>query len=82
MPLERINWALWLRKVEQSIYEKLSIAIYQLHPLEEISFQGLGFHLVRHFADDLSYKRQNDMNILTIKKSFAALWKDYNLQKS
>jgi anti-sigma regulatory factor (Ser/Thr protein kinase) len=42
-------------------------------PLEEISFQGLGFHLVRHYADNLTYKRQNDMNILTIKKSFAAL---------
>ena len=42
-------------------------------PLDEISFQGLGFHLVRHYADNLSYKRQNDMNILTIKKSFAAL---------
>lgn len=42
-------------------------------PLDEISFQGLGFHLVRHYADNLSYKRQNNMNVLTIKKSFAAL---------
>jgi len=39
-------------------------------PLEEISFQGLGFHMVRHLADDLSYQRLEGQNILTIKKIY------------
>jgi serine/threonine-protein kinase RsbW len=39
-------------------------------PLEEISFQGLGFHLVRHMADHLSYKRLEGQNILTIMKNY------------
>ncbi len=39
-------------------------------PLEEISFQGLGFHMVRHLADHLSYQRVKGQNILTIKKTF------------
>ncbi|MEI6456673.1 MAG: ATP-binding protein [bacterium] len=41
-------------------------------PLEEISFQGLGFHMVRHLADHLGYKRLEGQNILTIKKSYPA----------
>lgn len=39
-------------------------------PLEEISFQGLGFHLVRKLADQVSYQRLNDQNILAIIKHF------------
>jgi serine/threonine-protein kinase RsbW len=38
-------------------------------PLEEISFHGLGFHLVRHLADQLSYRRIGDENELTVKKT-------------
>ena len=40
-------------------------------PFEEISFHGLGFHLVRHLADDLNYQRMEDRNILTMKKTYA-----------
>lgn len=40
-------------------------------PLEEISFQGLGFHMVRHLADHMDYQRKEGRNILTIKKNFA-----------
>ena len=40
-------------------------------PIEEISFQGLGFHLVRHLADYLGYQRTEGQNILTIRKTFA-----------
>jgi serine/threonine-protein kinase RsbW len=40
-------------------------------PIEEISFQGLGFHLIRHLADHMDYKRQEGQNILTIKKTIA-----------
>ena len=39
-------------------------------PIEEISFQGLGFHMIRHLADGLSYHRVADQNILTIKKIY------------
>ncbi len=40
-------------------------------PIEEISFQGLGFHMVRHLADGLTYQRLADQNILTIKKIYS-----------
>lgn len=40
-------------------------------PLEEISFQGLGFHMVRHMADHVSYQRLHDQNILTLTKTYA-----------
>jgi serine/threonine-protein kinase RsbW len=39
-------------------------------PLEEISFRGLSFHMVRHLADALSYQRMNDQNVLTIQKNY------------
>jgi serine/threonine-protein kinase RsbW len=39
-------------------------------PIEEISFQGLGFHMVRHLADQLIYQRLEDQNILTIRKTY------------
>lgn len=39
-------------------------------PIEEISFQGLGFHMIRHLADGISYQRQNDQNVLTVKKLY------------
>jgi serine/threonine-protein kinase RsbW len=41
-------------------------------PLEEISFHGLGFHMVRNLADQLVYKRLEGQNLLTIKKSYPA----------
>ena len=37
-------------------------------PIEEISLQGLGFHMIRHLADSLSYQRLEGQNILTIMK--------------
>ena len=39
-------------------------------PFEEISFHGLGFHLVKHLADELSYQRLEGKNILNMKKSY------------
>jgi serine/threonine-protein kinase RsbW len=39
-------------------------------PLEEISFQWLGFHMVRHLTDHLSYQRVAGQNILTLKKAY------------
>jgi|GEM_PF-1233064 len=39
-------------------------------PLEEISFHGLGFHLVRHLVDDISYQRLDGRNILSMKKNY------------
>jgi anti-sigma regulatory factor (Ser/Thr protein kinase) len=38
-------------------------------PIEEISFQGLGFHMVRHLADGLNYQWLDGQNILTITKN-------------
>ncbi len=32
-------------------------------PLEEISFRGLGFHLVRHLANEISYQRVEGQNV-------------------
>ncbi len=40
-------------------------------PIEEISFQGLGFHMVRHLVDGMSYQRLDDRNVLTVKKGYA-----------
>ena len=40
-------------------------------PIEEISVQGLGFHMVMHLADHLSYQRLDGQNILTIRKNSA-----------
>ncbi len=42
-------------------------------PLEEISFQGLGFHMVRHLVGHMNYQRKEGRNILTIKKNFATV---------
>ena len=39
-------------------------------PLEEISFQGLGFHMIRKLADQISYQRQESRNVLTVKKNY------------
>lgn len=39
-------------------------------PIEEISFQGLGFHMISHLADGLSYQRLEGLNILTIRKIY------------
>lgn len=38
--------------------------------LENRKIGGLGIHLVKSFADSLSYSRDNDKNILLIKISF------------
>jgi len=39
-------------------------------PIEEISFRGLGFHLVRHLADGVSYQRIKGENVLTVTKAY------------
>ncbi len=38
-------------------------------PLIEREEGGLGIHLARNLVDDLAYKRENDRNILTLKKN-------------
>lgn len=37
-------------------------------PLEERRIGGLGIHFVKTLMDDVTYKRENDRNILTIYK--------------
>ncbi|MEI6575845.1 MAG: ATP-binding protein [Bacteroidota bacterium] len=39
-------------------------------PIEEISFQGLGFHMIRHLADQLSYQRLDGQNVLSLRKTY------------
>ena len=29
---------------------------------------GLGIHLIRHYMDEICYERQNNQNVLTMKK--------------
>ena len=38
-------------------------------PIEERPIGGLGIHLVRHYMDDLNYKRLGNRNILLMKKN-------------
>jgi anti-sigma regulatory factor (Ser/Thr protein kinase) len=42
-------------------------------PLEERPVGGLGIYLVRKFMDELQYRRQNDNNLLVLKKRVAHL---------
>ncbi len=37
-------------------------------PIEERKIGGLGIHLVKNLMSDLAYKRENDFNILTMRK--------------
>lgn len=37
-------------------------------PLEEREIGGLGVHLVRSLMDQVSYARENDQNVLTVRK--------------
>jgi len=37
-------------------------------PIEERPCGGLGIHLVRKFSDGCSYKRENNLNVLTLIK--------------
>ena len=37
-------------------------------PLEEKPIGGLGIHLIRQFMDTLRYRRENDRNILHLRK--------------
>lgn len=41
------------------------------HPMEERPIGGLGIHLVRQFMDSMEYRRENDRNILTLRKTIA-----------
>jgi anti-sigma regulatory factor (Ser/Thr protein kinase) len=38
-------------------------------PIEERPIGGLGIHLVRHYMDELEYKRQDGKNLLLMKKN-------------
>ncbi len=38
-------------------------------PLEQRSSGGLGLYFVKHFAEEISYMRDNDHNLLTITKT-------------
>ena len=38
-------------------------------PVEERSIGGLGIHLVRHYMDELEYRRLDDRNLLLMKKN-------------
>ncbi|MHC1708668.1 MAG: ATP-binding protein [Bacteroidales bacterium] len=40
-------------------------------PIEEISFTGLGFHMVRKLADQLNYRWEKGQNILAVKKNYS-----------
>jgi serine/threonine-protein kinase RsbW len=40
-------------------------------PLEEMSFQWLNIHMVRHLTDQMSYRRMENQNILTLKKTYS-----------
>lgn len=40
-------------------------------PLEERPIGGLGIHFIRHYSDDLAYRREQGHNILTIRKRLA-----------
>jgi anti-sigma regulatory factor (Ser/Thr protein kinase) len=37
-------------------------------PLDQKPIGGLGIHLIRHFMDDLQYRRAADKNILRLRK--------------
>jgi serine/threonine-protein kinase RsbW len=38
-------------------------------PLEDRIIGGLGLYFVKHFAEEITYKRDNDVNLLTITKA-------------
>jgi len=40
-------------------------------PLEERPIGGLGIHFIRHYSDDLAYRREQGHNVLTIRKRLA-----------
>ena len=44
---------------------------YTNTPIEERELGGLGIHLVRTLADEATYQRQADKNVLTLVKEFA-----------
>jgi len=39
--------------------------------LDEMKIGGLGIHIVRNLMDEIVYKRENNFNVLIIKKSFS-----------
>ncbi len=39
-------------------------------PAEERSIGGLGIHLVKNLTDNISYRREDNYNILTLSKTF------------
>lgn len=41
-------------------------------PLESRPIGGLGIHLIRKFMDDVGYRRERDLNILTMRKQLPA----------
>jgi anti-sigma regulatory factor (Ser/Thr protein kinase) len=41
-------------------------------PLDSKPVGGLGIHLIRQFMDDVQYRREKDLNILTMRKRLGA----------
>jgi anti-sigma regulatory factor (Ser/Thr protein kinase) len=41
------------------------------HDVENCKPGGLGIHLIKHFMDEIRYKRHQNRNVLTLKKSTA-----------
>lgn len=44
--------------------------------LEDIQIGGLGIHIIKRLMDDVSYKRSNGKNILTLKKTIGCATPD------
>jgi serine/threonine-protein kinase RsbW len=50
-------------------FDPLKVEPPNLHaPLEERELGGLGIHLVRSLMDHVSYARESDQNVLTVRK--------------
>ena len=41
-------------------------------PLEDRPIGGLGIHLIRHYMDEVAYRRENERNILQMRKRVSA----------
>ncbi len=46
----------------------LAVPVNIHQPLEKRSTGGLGIHLVQHYTDSFEYRRENNTNIVTLKK--------------
>lgn len=50
-------------------FDPTAIPVVDIHQkLEKRSAGGLGIHLVHHYTDSFTYRRENEKNIITLKK--------------